>query len=345
MLSFSQYLTEAVAPNKGDVFEFVFAAACVAYILNPGKVTIKQVSTIMDNYFQKKYAYKSGDKTVTLNTASLPEAALLALQNPKYRNSPEVDKIKESAIHSVTSASTILDDVGKMKGNIGVTPIGTVSQSGTKSDVDILVNNKVVKRISLKYGSKTFGQWAGTDVAVQIKEALANIGIKVTPQDLATLDPRTLKLVGIYTDRNDPNYTTHDKLKLFKAVQSIFDKIQSKRPNAQTIIDGFRAAVQGEEPDIIAISAAGKAVQIFDPNFFSKFEKGLKSSVLDWETESEGGNPSLVLRAHSKKDNKSYKLFKIRFRFDADPKKDGYKLRTRTYLEIYPEINKFISQF
>ena len=72
MLSFSQYLTEAVAPNKGDVFEFVFAAACVAYILNPGKVTVKQVTTIMDNYFQKKYAYKSGDRTVTLNTASLP---------------------------------------------------------------------------------------------------------------------------------------------------------------------------------------------------------------------------------------------------------------------------------
>ena len=298
----------------------------------------------MDNYFKGKNVYPAGNKTVTFNTAKLPEAALLALQNPKYRNSPEVDKIKESGIYSVSSAAPILDDVIKMKGNIGVLPVGTADQSGTKSDIDITVDNKVVKRISLKYGSKTFGQWAGSDVAPQIKEALENIGIKLPATALQTLDPKVLKLVGVYTDRNDPNYTTHDKLKLFKAVQAIFDSVQSKTPNAQTIIDGFRAAVQGEEPDIIAISAAGKAVQIFDPNFFSKFEKGLKGSMLNWETEG-GGNPALILHAHSSKDKKDYKLFKIRFRFDADAKKDGYKLRTRTYLEIYPEINKFIAPY
>ena len=344
MLTFKTYLTEATAPNKGDVFEFVFAAACVAYILSPGKITIKQVSTIMDNYFKGKNTYPTGNGTVTFNTAKLPEAALLALQNPKYRNSSEVDKIKESGIYSVSSAASILDDVIKMKGNIGVLPVGTADQSGTKSDIDITVNNKIAKRISLKYGSKTFGQWAGSDVALQIKEALANIGIRLPAASLAVLDPKTLKLVGIYTDRNDPNYTTHDKAKLFKAVQAIFDNVSSKTPNAQVIYDGFKAAVQGEEPDIIAISAAGKTVQIFDPNFFSKFEKGLKGSMLNWETEG-GGNPSLILHAHSSKDKKDYKLFKIRFRFDADPKKDGYKLRTRTYLEIYPEINKFIAPF
>lgn len=358
-VNFRQFylLTEAV--NQGDVFEFVFAAACVARFIartkayEPKPVTPELVSKVMDNYFNGSKAWKiAGPKDssdiVTFKTANIPNAAMQAISKSDYRQSPDVLKMINSAIKAVEMPTYKIYQISQLtmsngkNDTIEIIPIGKQDQSGTKSDVDIVINNKIVKRISLKYKSITFGQFAGTNIQNQVQDALANVGIKVSKMLLSALDAEALRkrgLVGIYKSRQSPQIAK-DKELLFKAVGNIFDNVKRTTINIDSIIKGFTKAVQGTEPDLSAVAVGGSGVNVLDKQFIQTFKNKLKKNYtnLKWVLSDMGSNPTLLFTVNNTP------LFKIRFRFDADKKTAHYKLRTRTYLEIFTNLYTFVQQ-
>jgi len=362
MVTFRQYLLTESA-NKGDMFEFVFAAACVSRFVDryddntPAPLTPGSIHQVMDKYFTGDVEWtvkgsKNSVDTVTFETARIPEQALASLSLKRYRQSKEVADMVDKAIKAVENPKYSLFEIASKiisnntSDNVEIRPVGTQDQTGTKSDVDIYINNKAVKRISLKYGSKQLGQFAGTDIKNQIKEGLASVGVIVPENILNPLDNKNLTkkgLIGLYDERDTAD-STNDKVLLFKIVNDIFKKISSQPVNIDKVVDGFIKSAQGEEDDIDAILVDGKYIHYITKDYIEAFKDQLKKdkSKVRWKVSNEQSgteNPTIVFTV----DN--VELFQLRFRFDADWKSkiQKYKLRTRVLLEVKPALYTYVT--
>tara|TARA_Y100001963_G_C6769511_1_gene444094 strand:+ start:988 stop:2136 length:1149 start_codon:yes stop_codon:yes gene_type:complete len=370
-----EFLTEA-SYNKGDVFEFVFSATCVARFTdryNDGaekELTPRSVRTVMNKYFSghRFWTVDSGDgvpDSIEFQDAAINDHAMNRLADVDYRESGEITHMIERAIEAVENKKFKISRMATevitngIQDDIEVVPVGTSDQSGTKSDVDVVWSNREPKpariRISLKLDSGQFGQFAGADMLKAMTDAWASLGMPLSSAN-KTLIKRVKKTLHgntmTYFDRGEPDgedkKVAEDKAKLFPAIKQVFRNIARvyghswlrKEDNIDLIMAGFKKSILGREPDLEAILGVGSKTQIVDKKSLKRMKDRLlqhaEEGTLKWVLLEDNENPTLALMAANKT------VFQVRLRWNTDNKGPGkYKLRMRTVIQITRDFFSF----
>lgn len=243
--------------------------------------------------------------------------------------------------------------------------VGKVDSKKTKSDIDVYVNNVELRSIGMSVKLKTadqIDQAAGVDAVKNLKTIFDRFGIPYAGNDFVgvkdAIDPKK-GFVGVYKDRSpskDKNVGS-DKRRVFDAVMASFNKVASsliasrfftKEPAVKALMQGLRAAATKNEADVEVI----KGRMSYDQNTFDVLSKGVVAAA-------NGGNVSARAELSSARGDREpnpsigfyaglpgqeqIKIFKLRFRFDADRKGDVYKVRFRFLVEL-EDISDFLDQ-
>ena len=337
----------------GDVFEFVFAAACVSKFADRHddgsemKVTPKSVYGVMDEYFRGNQTWQvpEGDAQmdqITLSTAAIPAPSMNYLRNKKNRRSADVEKMISAAIKAVENRKYRISKLSytvitNMKpDDVDIQPAGTTDQKGTKSDVNIIVNGKVAQKISLKYGSRQMGQFSGADILQQLKDAWISLGVDIR-RNLKSVEKAIPKLVGLYTGRDDPNYIGHDQPILFDAVKEMISRMP-KKINVDALVNGVTKAMKGSEEDLEVVSGSFVIGRQFRSDFKKKLDAAQRNNDLFWQIKATGNSPVVRLVAEGNP------VIDVRVRVDVgSANREGMrKLRMRTYIELGPKFKEYI---
>lgn len=364
MESFKKFnhLTEEVSFNLGHAYEFVLAAAMVARFTDryddgtPQKLTTSSIEDVMKSYFAGLRAWdvEQGDglDNIIFDGSGLPPEVLGALSMPQTRRLPEVQKLVTTALQAVNKNATLkrLSDEVISNGKPNVVEVvcgGTSGQMKTKSDVDVFINGKENRAagFSVKYGGvRQVGQFAGSDAVKNMQDGFKNFGMEI--KGLLTPITKAMgSVIGVYRDRKDP-IIENDKRVIFHAVNGVFSSISKKfgsswlknTRNIDSLSKGLLKAARGTEEDLEIIKSGFS----FDRKSFEALTRGLADSAkrgeLTWK-HMPTGNPTLALYANN------MLVFSIRFRYDADKKKDGYKVRFRLLVELGKDIVTFIDRY
>lgn len=243
--------------------------------------------------------------------------------------------------------------------------VGTSGAMKTKSDIDVYVNDVELRSIGISVKLETVkqvDQAAGVDAVANLKTIFDRFGIPYGSNDFNgvkdAMDPKK-GFVGVYTDRSpskDKNVGS-DKRKVFDAVMASFNKVASslisrgffkKEPAVKTLMQGLRVAATKGEADVEVI----KGRMSYDQNTFNVLSKGVVAAAngnnvsAKAELSSARGdrepNPSIGFYA-GLPGQEQIKIFKLRFRFDADRKGDVYNVRFRFLVEL-EDISDFLDQ-
>ena len=360
---FKEYINEEVTFNLGHAYEFVLASAMVSRFADrfddgtPMDVTPSSVEDVMLKYFAGLRAWEveqpDGEvDTVVFDGSGLPPEVLYALANPSVRKTRDVQKLVTTAIYAVMKNSTLTRLSKNVISNdepdlIEVICGGTTGQMKTKSDVDVFINGRENRAagFSVKYGGvRQVGQFAGSDPIKNMIDGFSSFGMDVKSL-VRPIKVAMGSVVGLYTDRKDP-VIENDKRLLFTSVNGVFSQITkkfgkswlSKERNIDAMSNGLLKAARGTEDDLEIIKSGFS----FDKKSFEALSRGLvdssKRGELSWK-HMPTGNPTIALYSNN------MLVFSIRFRFDADKKKTGYKVRFRLLVEIGKDIVKFIDKY
>ena len=372
------FLTEA-SYNKGDVFEFVFSATCVARFTDryddgsERELTPKSVRTVMNKYFSghRFWTVDSGDgvpDSVEFQDAAINDHAMGRLADADYRESGEINHMIERAIEAVENKKFKISRMATevitngIQDDIEIIPVGTSDQSGTKSDVDIVWSNRDPRpsriRISLKLDSGQFGQFAGSDMLQAMTDAWDSLGMPLSSANKALIKKTKKTLYGntmTYFDRGEPEgkdkNVAKDKAKLFPAIKQVYRNIARvyghswlrKEENIDSIMAGFKKSILGKEDDLEAILGVGSKTQIVDKRSLKRMKNRLllhaEEGTLKWVLLEDNENPTLALMGGNKT------VFQVRLRWNTDPvgtkRPAKYKIRMRTVIQITRDFFDF----
>jgi len=240
--------------------------------------------------------------------------------------------------------------------------VGTSGAMKTKSDIDVYVNDVELRSIGISVKLETVkqvDQAAGVDAVANLKTIFDRFGIPYGSNDFNgvkdAMDPKK-GFVGVYQDRKDKKIIG-DKQKVFDAVMVSFKKVASslisrgffkKEPAVKTLMQGLRVAATKGEADVEVI----KGRMSYDQNTFNVLSKGVVAAAngnnvsakaeLSQSRGESTPNPSIGFYA-GVPGQEQIKIFKLRFRFDADRKGDVYKVRFRFLVEL-EDISDFLDQ-
>ena len=355
MKRFRHYIKEEAGfpVNKGHAYEFVLAAAMISRFTDryddgtAMPVTPESVEAVMSNFFLSRavWTVDSGDGVpdiVEFDGSGLPAEVISAMRDKKLRSGSVVKQMVSDAINAVNknrSLTTMATDVitnGK-EDDVAVVCGGTTGQMDTKSDVDVYINGREIRKVgfSVKYaGTKQAGQFAGVDPAKNLIDAFKSFDMDISKlRSIKAIDKVTTKLNPPYASRQDP-IIDKDKQTAFGAVhpllreigQKFGPKYMSQKKNAQAVMRGLLKANIGKEDDVELIRTSVS----FDKKTFDAISTfvmdSAKKNQVSWKV-LETGNPTIGFYAGG------YELFTVRFRYDADRKKQGYMPRFRVYVE------------
>ena len=359
---FKEYINEEVTFNLGHAYEFVLASAMVSRFADryddgtPMDVTASSVEDVMLKYFAGLRAWDieqpDGEvDTVVFDGSGLPSEVLYALANPSVRKTKDVQKLVKTAIDAVMKNGTLTRLSKNVISNdepdlIAVICGGTTGQMKTKSDVDVFINGRENRAagFSVKYGGvRQVGQFAGSDPIKNLIDGFGSFSMDVKSL-VRPIKTAMGSMIGLYRDRKDP-IIENDKRLLFTSVNSVFSSITkkygknwlSKEKNIDGLTKGLLKAARGAEDDLEIIKSGFS----FDKASFEALTRGLvfssKRGEWSWK-HMPRGNPTIGLFSNN------MLVFTIRFRFDADKKKEGYKVRFRLLVEMGKDIVNFIDQ-
>ena len=355
--SFNQFISEqsSAKPNMGDVFEFVFAAACVSRFADryddgsEMTVTAKSIHSVMDEYFKGNQTWQipEGDNEidqVTLTTAAIPLPSMNYLRDAKNRKSKEVSSMIGDAIKAVENrryriSKLAFEVIGNNKADdVDVQPAGTSDQKGTKSDVNIIVNGTLEQGISLKYKSRQMGQFSGGDIVKQLTDAWSSLGVDVS-RSISPVKKAVPNLIGLYTDRKDSNYNPRDRDILFDAVKQM-TRSMPKSIDVSSLVNGVTKAMKGTEEDLEVVSGSFTIGREFRSQFEKKLKGAQSNKSLAWVIKTSGKSPVVQLVADGRN------IIDVRTRIDmGSSNKEGMKkLRVRTLIELGPDFKRYIEE-
>ena len=372
MKSFKGYIKEApegtFPVNQGHAYEFVLAAAMVARFTDrydggePMPLTPKSVMQVMVAYYRGQTIWQvdEGDNEVDIvefDGSGLPKAVHDAFSQDVIRKHSVTKKMIEDAIGAVNKNRTLtklsLDVITNNKADeIEIICGGTTGQMKTKSDVDVHVNDKEIRKagISVKYGgTQQGGQFAGRDAVQNLIDGFKSFDIDVSRM-VSPVTKAMNNIVGIYKAPAKPTdpVIMSDKAIMFPAVASVMQSVVrkysskelKKKDIAQKIMDGLRKANIGTEDDLEVIRTG----TTFDKKTFQEFGNYITDAAAKGNAEfklERTGNPTLGLYANGNK------MFQLRFRYDRDPadkKKTTYKVRFRLYVENGKFLDKLAAE-
>jgi len=362
MKSFKQHvqmLTEAKEKfpvNQGHAYEFVLAAAMIARFTDrydggePMALTPKSVMKVMEEYYRGNIYWQvaEGDEEIDIvefDGGGLPQEVHDALSQDKIRKHPAVKKMIESAIKAVTNNQTLtklsLGVITNHKAdNIEVKCGGTTGQAKTKSDVDVYVNDREMRKVgfSVKYGgTQQGGQFAGKDAVKNLINGFSSFNIDVKGM-MSPVEKAMKDIVGVYespASADDPVIIS-DKAIMFPAVKSAFRSVSKKYTSKElkkpkitdALMKGLRKANFGEEDDVQVIR--GKSIT-YDNKTFEGFGKYISDAASQGNAEFRLERDALATLGLYANGNK---MFQLRFRYDRDKQRDGsYQVRFRLYVE------------
>ncbi len=354
-----QMLTEAKETfpvNQGHAYEFVLAAAMVARFTDrydggePMTLTPKSVMKVMTEYYRgnRLWNVSEGDEEidyVEFDGGGLPQEVHDALSQDKIRKHPAVKTMIEKAIIHVNGNQTLtklsLGVITNHKAdNIEVRCGGTTGQMKTKSDVDVYVNDREMRKVgfSVKYGgTQQGGQFAGTLAHKNLIDGFNSFGIDVSRM-VSPVEKAMKDIVGVYAppaSADDPVIIS-DKAIMFPAVKSAFRSVSKKYTSKElkkpkitdALMKGLRKANFGEEDDVQVIR--GKSIT-YDNKTCVGFGKYISDAASQGNAEFRLERDALATLGLYANGNK---MFQLRFRYDRDKQRDGsYQVRFRLYVE------------
>ena len=368
MKSFKQYvqmLTEAKEKfpvNRGHAYEFVLAAAMVARFTDrydggePMPLTPKSVRKTMVMHQRGWIAWEvdEGDEKVDeveFNSEGLPQS--VHREWKAWSKHPETNKMIEKAIKHVNGNQTLenlsFEVITNHKADkIEVRCVGTEGQNNTKSDIDVYVNGKELRKVgfSVKYGgTQQGGQFAGKDAVKNLIDGFSSFDIDVGGM-VGPVEDAAADIVGVYEPPAKPgDYDIiSDKSIMFPAVKEVFGKVvkiyTSKVLTNPKIINslmkGLRKANFGKEKDVEIMR--GHSPVTYNKKTFEKFGAYIRKAAADNEAEFRLERDALATLGLYAYGNK---MFQLRFRYDRDlNNKDGkYHARFRLYVENGPYLD------
>jgi hypothetical protein len=368
MKSFKQYvqmLTEAKGKfpvNRGHAYEFVLAAAMVARFTDrydggePMPLTPKSVRKVMAKFQGgwDVWEVDEGDEKVDeveFNSEGLPQS--VHREWKAWSKHPETNKMIEKAIKHVNGNQTLenlsFEVITNHKADeIEVRCVGTEGQNNTKSDIDVYVNGKELRKVgfSVKYGTtKQGGQFASSDAVNNLIDGFASFDIDVGGM-VGPVEDATADIVGVYeppAKLGDPIIIS-DKSIMFPAVKEVFrkvvkiytSKVLTNPKIINSLMKGLRKANFGKEKDVEIMR--GHQPVTYNKKTFEGFGKYISDAASQGNAEFRLERDALATLGLYAYGNK---MFQLRFRYDRDFKnKDGkYHARFRLYVENGPYLD------
>ena len=361
MKSFKQYvqmLTEAKGKfpvNRGHAYEFVLAAAMVARFTDrydggePMPLTPKSVRKTMVMHQRGWIAWEvdEGDEKVDeveFNSEGLPKSVHLKWK--AWSKHPETNKMIEKAIKHVNGNQTLenlsFEVITNHKADkIEVRCVGTEGQNNTKSDIDVYVNGKELRKVgfSVKYGgTQQGGQFAGKDAVKNLIDGFASFDIDVGGM-VGPVEDAAADIVGVYEPPAKPgDYDIiSDKSIMFPAVKEVFrkvvkiytSKVLTNPKIINSLMKGLRKANFGKEKDVEIMR--GHSPVTYNKKTFEKFGAYIRDAASQGNAEFRLERDALATLGLYANGNK---MFQLRFRYDRDKQRDGsYQVRFRLYVE------------
>ena len=365
MLNFANYLkeqkTKVKIPNKGDLAEAILACGVAAKFNNPDSVVTKTaIEKMLSRVLAtRKTQLERDDKVSAKTTVKVSDTITLSVGIRKRewdfisdkRNWELIDWQFESVAKycntykRIKRYSQMLYKNNK-ENKIVVDADGLTDQKGTKADIKVKIDNKVVNmQMSLKVtGGDQIGQMSGVPFDKQVK-LFELLGVDVTPARKKYDELINKVDIGLAFTHRDETKTglgrqihlavREANLVVHKEAKKQLDaKMQAKDAKfIDQVTDFLRKAATGNDPtiEVVKLSTKGFKRAKFGKKYVQNVKDAMPHLKVDVNKQPEGDAETVIYDSRIGKSNSAAaRLFKIRGKIifeSKTTKTEGYHLK------------------
>ncbi len=365
MLSFANYLeeqkTKVKIPNKGDLAEAILACGVAAKFNNPDAVVTKTaIEKMLSRVLAtRKTQLERDDKVSAKTTVKVSDTITLSVGIRKRewdfisdkRNWELIDWQFDSVAKycntykRIKRYSQMLYKNNK-ENKIVVDADGLTDQKGTKADIKVKIDNKVVNmQMSLKVtGGDQIGQMSGVPFDKQVK-LFELLGVDVTPARKKYDELINKVDIGLAFTHRDETKTglgrqihlavREANLVVHKEAKKQLDaKMQAKDAKfIDQVTDFLRKAATGNDPtiEVVKLSTKGFKRAKFGKKYVQNVKDAMPHLKVDVNKQPEGDAETVIYDSRIGKSNSAAaRLFKIRGKIifeSKTTKTEGYHLK------------------
>ena len=365
MLSFANYLeeqkTKVKIPNKGDLAEAILACGVAAKFNNPDAVVTKTaIEKMLSRVLAtRKTQLERDDKVSAKTTVKVSDTITLSVGIRKRewdfisdkRNWELIDWQFDSVAKycntykRIKRYSQMLYKNNK-ENKIVVDADGLTDQKGTKADIKVKIDNKVVNmQMSLKVtGGDQIGQMSGVPFDKQVK-LFELLGVDVTPARKKYDELINKVDIGLaFTHRDETKTGLGRQIHLaVREANLVVHKEAKKQLDAKMkakdakfidqVTDFLRKAATGNDPtiEVVKLSTKGFKRAKFGKKYVQNVKDAMPHLKVDVNKQPEGDAETVIYDSRIGKSNSAAaRLFKIRGKIifeSKTTKTEGYHLK------------------
>ena len=365
MLNFANYLkeqkTKVKIPNKGDLAEAILACGVAAKFNNPDSVVTKTaIEKMLSRVLAtRKTQLERDDKVTAKTTVKVSDTITLSVGIRKRewdfisdkRNWELIDWQFESVAKycntykRIKRYSQMLYKNNK-ENKIVVDADGLTDQKGTKADIKVKIDNKVVNmQMSLKVtGGDQIGQMSGVPFDKQVK-LFELLGVDVTPARKKYDELINKVDIGLaFTHRDETKTGLGRQIHLaVREANLVVHKEAKKQLDAKMkakdakfidqVTDFLRKAATGNDPtiEVVKLSTKGFKRAKFGKKYVQNVKDAMPHLKVDVNKQPEGDAETVIYDSRIGKSNSAAaRLFKIRGKIifeSKTTKTEGYHLK------------------
>ena len=365
MLNFANYLkeqkTKVKIPNKGDLAEAILACGVAAKFNNPDAVVTKTaIEKMLSRVLAtRKTQLERDDKVSAKTTVKVSDTITLSVGIRKRewdfisdkRNWELIDWQFESVAKycntykRIKRYSQMLYKNNK-ENKIVVDADGLTDQKGTKADIKVKIDNKVVNmQMSLKVtGGDQIGQMSGVPFDKQVK-LFELLGVDVTPARKKYDELINKVDIGLaFTHRDETKTGLGRQIHLaVREANLVVHKEAKKQLDAKMkakdakfidqVTDFLRKAATGNDPtiEVVKLSTKGFKRAKFGKKYVQNVKDAMPHLKVDVNKQPEGDAETVIYDSRIGKSNSAAaRLFKIRGKIifeSKTTKTEGYHLK------------------
>ncbi len=365
MLNFKNYLeeqkTKVKIPNKGDLAEAILACGVAAKFNNPDSVVTKTaIEKMLSRVLAtRKTQLERDDKVSAKTTVKVSDTITLSVGIRKRewdfisdkRNWELIDWQFDSVAKycntykRIKRYSQMLYKNNK-ENKIVVDADGLTDQKGTKADIKVKIDNKVVNmQMSLKVtGGDQIGQMSGVPFDKQVK-LFELLGVDVTPARKKYDELINKVDIGLaFTHRDETKTGLGRQIHLaVREANLVVHKEAKKQLDAKMeakdakfidqVTDFLRKAATGNDPtiEVVKLSTKGFKRAKFGKKYVQNVKDAMPHLKVDVNKQPEGDAETVIYDSRIGKSNSAAaRLFKIRGKIifeSKTTKTEGYHLK------------------
>jgi len=365
MLNFANYLeeqkTKVKIPNKGDLAEAILACGVAAKFNNPDSVVTKTaIEKMLSRVLAtRKTQLERDDKVSAKTTVKVSDTITLSVGIRKRewdfisdkRNWELIDWQFDSVAKYCNTYKRIKRYSQMLYRNnkenkIVVDADGLTDQKGTKADIKVKIDNKVVNmQMSLKVtGGDQIGQMSGVPFDKQVK-LFELLGVDVTPARKKYDELINKVDIGLaFTHRDETKTGLGRQIHLaVREANLVVHKEAKKQLDAKMeakdakfidqVTDFLRKAATGNDPtiEVVKLSTKGFKRAKFGKKYVQNVKDAMPHLKVDVNKQPEGDAETVIYDSRIGKSNSAAaRLFKIRGKIifeSKTTKTEGYHLK------------------